>query len=163
MQTQVHTVSLSSGKGYLSLSYYKGSYLTRVDHEISLDVDSFEEMKYYLADEEENPLGTVVSVDFDESEDLSFLAMKVTPTKDNGLKKFTSAHVPHGDDVNKRYTAIEFCSDSDFRNFLNIMREDEFLNVFVTEKSKLTAANADEYGRTLLEEARKERQIERTA
>jgi hypothetical protein len=65
--------------------------------------------------------------------------------------------------VNKRYTAIEFGSNSDFRNFLNIMREDEFLNVFVTEESKLTAANVDEYGRTLLEEARKERQIERTA
>jgi hypothetical protein len=44
-------------------------------------------MRYYLADEEENPLGTVVSVDFDESEELSFLAMKVTPIEDNGLQK----------------------------------------------------------------------------
>jgi hypothetical protein len=151
-------IRLSSGKGYLILSYHKGSHLTRVDHEISLDFDSLKEMKYYLADEEENPLGTVISVDFDESEELSFLAMNVTPTEDNGLKKFTSAYVPDGDDLNKRYIAIEFRSNSDFRNFLNVMREDEFLNAFVTEESKLTAANADKYGRTLLEEARKERQ-----
>jgi hypothetical protein len=65
-------------------------------------------------------------------------------------KKFTSAHVPDGDDVNKRYIAIEFRSNSDFRSFLNVVREDEFLNAFVAEESKLTAANADEYGRMLL-------------
>jgi hypothetical protein len=38
------------------------------------------------------------------------------------------------------------------------MREDEFLNVFVTKESKLTAADINEYGGILIEEGRKERQ-----
>lgn len=150
--------------GYLTLSYDRGALSPPVDHNIRLDYDSVQEMKYYLADEEEDSTGTTIAIDFDESEQLSFLAMQIVPNEDNGLSKFTNAYVPSpksADDsdskVNKRYIAIEFRSNNEFRDFLKVMKEDEFLNTFVTEDSKLTAANADEYGRTLLEAARKER------
>ena len=148
---------------YLTLSYDRGEKSARIDHKINLDFDSVLEMKYYLADEEDST-GSTIAIDFDESEQLSFLAMQIVPNEDNGLSKFTNAYVPSpnsGNDsdskVNKRYIAIEFRSNNEFRDFLKVMREDKFLNAFLTEDSKLTMTNADEYGRTLLEAARKER------
>jgi hypothetical protein len=153
----------STGPGYLTLSYDKGQF-THVEHRISLDYDSVQEMKYYLADEEDDPSGATITIDFDESEQLSFLAMQIVPNEDNGLSKFTNAYVPSpkkSDDsdskVNKRYIAIEFRSNNEFRDFLKVMKEDEFLNVFVSEESKLVAEDANEYGSTLLEAAKKER------
>jgi len=149
-----------SKQGRISLSY-DGKKGERVYHDINLDDASIQEMKYYMANDDED--GKTISIDYDESEQMSFLAMQVDPNTDNGLSIFPNAYKPSpskkGSNLaaSKRYIAIEFRSDAEFKGLLRVMKKDATLSAFVDQSSKLRAADAEEYGLSLLEAARKER------
>ncbi len=136
-------------------------------HEISLDDTSVREMKYFIANDDTDvpgkPIMIVITIDFDESEEMSFLAMQIEPDDKNGLSQFKNAYQPSASkdvslsSANRRYIAIEFRSDSEFRDLLRTMKMDITLQAFIDESSRLTSDNAESYGGSLLESARKER------
>ena len=132
-------------------------------HEVNLDDESVQEMKYFLADDDEEFSGKTISIDFDESEQMSFLAMKIQPSDANGLAVYPNAYVPSpskkGSDsaLNKKYIAVEFRSDAELQDLLHAMKQDITLSAFVTQSSKLVASDAEVYGSSLLGAARKER------
>ena len=149
-------------QGHIVLTYnYKGE---SSNHKINLDDTSVQEMKFFLANDDTDVPGKPITIDFDESDEMSFLAMQIEPDDKNGFSRFTNAYRPSdGKDTslssaNKRYIAIEFRSDAEFRDLIRIMKKDATLQAFISDLPKLTPADVELYGGSLMEAARKERE-----
>ena len=140
---------------------------------IMVDFDSLTELKYFMAED------NIAVSDLDESaaslgdsfngqsrddggdDEISFLAMRVTPTESNGLKYFSNAYCQEGSHANvderKRYIVVEFKSDKNFAALIKAM-SDTPLSTFVTSASRLARSEAVSYSQTLQENNEKDKQ-----
>lgn len=132
----------------------------KVEHRINLDDESVLETKYFLSKDDDDQDGATISIDFDESEQMTFLALRVKPNEKNELSKYSNSYQPEKSDGadRRRYIAIEFRSDQEFLDLLRELKKDESLGAFVCDStSLLKAAEAEVYGKALFQAARKER------
>ena len=134
-----------AGRCTLTLSDNAELGVRQMNHTINLK-EELQEMKYYVAiNGKAAAQGETVTLDFDKSEYMSFLSMKLVPNEDNP----DSA-------VKGHYILIEFRRNKELNEFLNQMKRDKVLGAFVTESSKLQTEDVEVYGKTLLHAARKE-------
>jgi hypothetical protein len=132
----------------------------KMKHVINLEDETLLEMKYFVSNDDEDQAGATIAIDFDESEQMTFLAIKVKPNEKNDLTRYPNLYQPENSDCgdDKRYIAIEFRHESEFLDLLKDMKKDESVGGFVFDSSSLlTAAEAEVYGKSLFQAARKER------
>jgi len=128
----------------------KSPKLEQLLHKIKLD-DELLELKYYLDETE----------DLDNDEDdgdtvVNFLALRVKKTKDNKLDTVTNAYKPDGNVEEKRFIAIEFRSDKDFKNLIANFASTPSLNAFISGAQLEKADAARAFCKTLIDDSKKE-------
>eukprot|EP00563_Minutocellus_polymorphus_P004411 CAMPEP_0181044106 /NCGR_PEP_ID=MMETSP1070-20121207/13080_1 /TAXON_ID=265543 /ORGANISM="Minutocellus polymorphus, Strain NH13" /LENGTH=1161 /DNA_ID=CAMNT_0023122511 /DNA_START=127 /DNA_END=3612 /DNA_ORIENTATION=+ len=157
-------IQLGSAQPFLRISYVRdgaSSSSKKVVH--TIHDESIEELRYFLAeqDEEEEGEDSLQATASSGGDGLSFLAMRITPTKKNGLKTFSSAYLQNcdEDDSDKRYVVIELRSDDDFIAALDEkLRGHSIFGGYFTEESRLDQNQAKKYSSALIEDDRKDRQ-----
>ena len=170
------------GQGFLNLSYAVDSGAKRGQkkkakaekHKIRCDDDSIQELVYYIADDDDDQNGNrsqqpfdlatphKKSQGFDESEHMSFLAIRVEPNNDNGLKSIKNSYLQSLQDTHsraeeKKYVVIEVRSDKDFNELIDEMRKDQHLNTFLSSGRKLSKKEVAVYATSLIKDSQKEK------
>ncbi len=111
-------------------------------------------MKYFLVEEE------VAAANYAEEDEMSFLSMRVDPTRLTGLKSFSNSYCQDVSEPNvderRKYVVVEFRSDKDFIELLEAMRETD-LRTFATSDSKLSRFQMESYSKTLVEKNQKDK------
>jgi len=149
---------------YLRISYIRdGASSTSKKGVHTIHDESIKELRYFLAeqDEETEEEDTLRATASSGGDGLSFLAMRIAPTKENGLKTFSSAYLQNcdEDDNDKRYVVIELRSDDDFIAALDEkLRGHATFGGYFTEQSRLDRNQAKKYSSALIEDDRKDRQ-----
>eukprot|EP00978_Attheya_sp_CCMP212_P015252 scaffold39273_cov53-Attheya_sp.AAC.1 len=156
---------------------YKKNADTLVDHKISLDDASMEEMRYFIAEEGEEgepsdedniPMKDVKSQEpLSETDDqpMSFLAMKVKPDGYNKLGNYRSYYKDVQNDSNgseylaTHYIVLESRSNQDFISILETMRKNESLAAFLQEESRVEKSQVSKYTKALMEDTEKDRKL----
>jgi len=141
-------------QGHLVLSYVHTDGTTMY-HNINLDDSSLQEIRYHISSDGSS--GMPITLDFDESKYMSFLAMQIEPNDQNELSKYTNAYQPSAGNAKKRYISVEFRLDSDLRDLLTTLKTDVTLGAFVDGSSMVTFDDIEMYGGSLLDSARQER------
>jgi hypothetical protein len=97
-----------------------------------------------------------ITLDFDESKYMSFLAMQIDPDDQNELSKYTNAYQPATRNTKKRYISVEFHLDSDLRDLLTTLKTNVLLGAFVDGSAMVMSDDIELYGGLLLDSARQE-------
>ena len=149
---------------YLRISYIRDGASSTSKKEVhTIHDESIKELRYFLAeqDEETEEEDTLRATASSGGDGLSFLAMRIAPTKENGLKTFSSAYLQNcdEDDNDKRYVVIELRSDDDFIAALDEkLRGHATFGGYFTEQSRLDRNQAKKYSSALIKDDRKDRQ-----
>lgn len=141
-------IKLEPEKGRLEL------FVGKANLSISIDPETLLEMKYFLVEEE------VAAANYAEEDEMSFLSMRVDPTRLTGLKSFSNSYCQDVSEPNvderRKYVVVEFRSDKDFIELLEAMRETD-LRTFATSDSKLSRFQMESYSKTLVEKNQKDK------
>ena len=121
-------------------------------HKFSIG-DSILEMKYFIPEDIYSDIGEEAMKNDEESEQMSFLAMKITPNNENGLMSYIDEYRP-GED-RRDYIIVEVRSDDRFMDVLKLMRKNEELRIFL-EEAQLRKEETLQYTSALVEEMKKE-------
>jgi len=139
---------------YIHFSFFDKN--KRSEHSVHLKNEELKEVKYFIADENED---NAVTDDNDNS--MTMIAFRITPTEKNKFTKYSSAyHQEDTEDAEKnerRYISVEFRDTDDFRALLEQMRENQTLEVWCSEDSKIPSYDLEKYTKALLDDSRKER------
>ena len=154
-------IQLGTSNPFLRISYLRDASKRNTVHTIY--DESIEELRYFLAEQDEESDGeeslrqTVSSG----GDGLSFLAMRIAPTKDNGLESFSSAYLQSIDenDNDKKYIVVELRSDDEFVVALDEkLRAHAVFGGYFSEQSRLGRDQAKYYSSALIEDDRKDKQ-----
>jgi hypothetical protein len=124
-------------------------------HKIRLEEELLE-MQFYIADD-----ATDAEKD-DKEEQVSFLAMRITPSATNGLDTFSSSYRPDGNETVKKYILVEFRSDKDFKHLLDAVKTYPLMSAFMND-AKLDVERAKSYSKALLDDSAREAKKRRKA
>ena len=125
--------------------------------------DSILALRYFLAEQDEESDGEESGRPAASSggDGLSFLAMRIAPTKDNGLQNFSNAYLQNSDedDNEKRYIVVELRSDDEFVVALDgKLRRHPVFGGYFSEESRLDRDQAKKYTIALIEDDLKDKQ-----
>jgi hypothetical protein len=114
-------------------------------HKVSLkgDADALTELNYYIPDDKDNN-------ESDGTDEFSFIAFKVTPTKGNKFGMYTKSY-----DENS-YIVVEFRDSEQFEFLLEQMRENLALATFFSTDPQLEFYQIKEYTTALDKDTKKE-------
>ena len=116
--------------------------------ELRIDLKShLTELKYFIAgdatgSDAEDATTTAKGDSDDATEQMSFLALKIDRTKENGLENYPNQYKSHGKATEKQYVLLEFRSDKDCQDLLETMKSTNGLSAFVTDEAQLDANQA---------------------
>ena len=152
-------IQAGSVHSYLRISYYRDEASSKkVVH--TIHVESIKELRYFLADQNKEE-GSLQATSSSGGNDPSFLAMRIAPTKENGLKTYTNEYLQNcdEDDNDKRYVVVELRSDDEFIAALDEkLRGHSTFGGYFTEPSRLDRNQAKKYSSALIKDDRKDRQ-----
>ena len=137
------------------------------------DTSTIEEMKYYLVGDDSETNGDQVQYRqhigrsdstmscFDESDQMSFLAMRIKPNKENGLDALSNSY-PQSNCSTRRgsamkYIVVEFRSDKELKVVLDAFRKVPSLAAYIDDSSSLKPEEVPQYAAALIEESKKEK------
>eukprot|EP00814_Leptocylindrus_danicus_P021932 CAMPEP_0116004258 /NCGR_PEP_ID=MMETSP0321-20121206/502_1 /TAXON_ID=163516 /ORGANISM="Leptocylindrus danicus var. danicus, Strain B650" /LENGTH=1022 /DNA_ID=CAMNT_0003472539 /DNA_START=186 /DNA_END=3255 /DNA_ORIENTATION=- len=122
-----------------------------------IEADHISEVKYFWSDDSD---GRTSPNEFSEIDDqLPFIAMRVQPTTENRLGRYSSSYVQiekDGDNLSKKwYIVVELRSVEDFKYKLDVCKEScEHFQALFCDEARLTASNTTKYTTTLREDDR---------
>jgi hypothetical protein len=125
---------------------------------MDLPVD-LKEIKFYIAGEASDTEEASAKPVDDETDQMSFLAMRVDASKSNGLKMYPNQYKPNEPDDSKRYILVEFRSDTELTELLETMRAIESLSPFIDTQAQLKADTAERFCQPFLADSEKEKKI----
>jgi hypothetical protein len=76
-------------QGQIILTYRNAS--NEMKHVINLNDDSIQELKFFICSKNTGSSEMPISFNFNESKEMSFLALQIAPNDQNGLSQFKSA------------------------------------------------------------------------
>jgi Ulp1 family protease len=119
------------------------------------------EVKFYLAgDTSDNEEASVKSSD--DSESMSFLAMKVDISKSSSFR-YPNHYKPNGRDLPKGYILVEFRSDTEFTELLQIVEGIRSLSPYFDKQAQLTTKTAESYCKPFIKDSNNERTMSRNS
>ena len=157
-------MQLGSRKPFLRISYGRDGETNGSRKNVhTILEDSILELRYFLAEQDEESDGEESGRPAASSggDGLSFLAMRIAPTKDNGLQKFSNAYLQNSDedDNEKRYIVVELRSDDEFVVALDgKLRRHPVFGGYFSEESRLDRDQAKKYTIALIEDDLKDKQ-----
>ena len=160
-------IQLGSNNPFLRVSYMRDDGATSKSKEAVHTIldGSIRELRYFLAEQDEESDGeeSVRPTGSSGGDGLSFLAMRIAPTKKNGLEKFSNAYLQNCDeddnDNDKRYVVVELRSDDEFVVALDEkLRRHPVFGGYFTEESRLDRDQAKKYTSALIEDDLKDKQ-----
>ena len=160
-------IQLGSNNPFLRVSYMRDNGATNKANEGAHTIwdSSIRELRYFLAEQDEESDGeeSVRPTGSSGGDGLSFLAMRIAPTKKNGLEKFSNAYLQNCDeddnDNDKRYVVVELRSDDEFVVALDEkLRRHPVFGGYFTEESRLDRDQAKKYTSALIEDDLKDKQ-----
>jgi Ulp1 family protease len=120
------------------------------------------EVKYYIAgDTSDNEEASVRSSD-DSTESMSFLAMKVDISKSINFR-YPNHYKPNGRDLSKGFILVEFRSDTEFTNLLQIVEGITSLRPYFDKQAQLTTKTAESYCKPFIKDSNNERIMSRNS
>jgi hypothetical protein len=155
---------LSDDEGMMELSF--GQEHTRgvwQKENIKFDLaNDLSEVKYYIAgDTSDNEEASVKPFD-ERTESMSFLAMKIDISKSSRHPNHYTPNVNHcspnarHDSNSKGYILIEFRSDTEFTELLQLVETIKILRPYFDKQAQLTAKTADHYCQPFIMDSKKE-------
>lgn len=126
--------------------------LNKATLELDLQHD-LTECKYYLNEE--------FSAETNEGEDDavgSFLAIKVVPNNQNGLKIYSNSYQPDKENTKRMFILIEFRENKDLRDLVETIQTSRppAMDLFFNDHSKLDSASAEIYCQPLIDDCKRE-------
>lgn len=130
---------------------------TRKQHVIHFE--DVQEMKYHLREETHGDEEKKENSDEDDTQG-SFLALRVSPNKENGLDVLTRSYLPNADDFGKKYILVEFRYDNEFRQLIDRFKKDKNFSVyFGGDANRLKDNEAQGYAISLVDDSKNDRTI----
>jgi hypothetical protein len=148
-QTQRDTRSLRRGAAQKE----KGS-----DEHVTLKFDlanDLREVKYYIAGETSDTEEASAKASDDSTEQMSFLAMKVDVSKASGFK-YPNHYKPNGNEIPKCFILVEFRSDTEFTEVLQMMATLDSLAPYVSKQAQMTTKTAQRYCQPFIKDSENE-------
>jgi hypothetical protein len=137
--------------GIMELSYKVKD--DRKTHTIKLE--EMKEVKYFCQADENGDLSKKTD---EEVEPLTFISMRVTKTKDNGLDAYSNVYKPSEQNQveERRHVVVEFRSDAECDSFLESIREFPTWIAYFDVASHLEPSVTERYSMSLVNDSKKE-------
>lgn len=120
------------------------------------------EVKYYIAGDTSDTEEASVKSSDDLPESMSFLAMKVDVSKSSNFR-YPNHYKPNGREIPKCFILVEFRSDTEFTELLQIVGTINSLSPYFDKQAQLTTKTAERYCQPFIKDSKNEARMSRNS